>query len=390
MKRILILVLLFLVCFLGTLVLRNYGVIGGEQKGALTTNFKPEVYELQENSVVDLDKMSVLQRLDAERTYMINSIIPSVVCISSEGLQRQAVDRNGRTELTAVRDIGSGVVVSHQGHIVTNNHVIAGKEHFMVSMHDGMEMEARLIGTDPTLDIAVLKVDAEDIELQPLKFGNSDDVRVGQMVFAVGNPFGLGETVTQGIVSAKERSFSDEQRDLFQTDAAINPGNSGGPLVNTQGEVIGINVSIYSAEEGKVNSQGVGFSLPANEVLRSFQQIAEKGRPVRAYLGVELGNLTPEAKTFLGYRGSGVTVAGVSKGSPADKAGLLPKDVILSYDGEKTEGTQQLIHSILRSQVGQEVEMTVLRDGEKIQLKADRNDVEPRLGSWFLRLQVQV
>ncbi len=366
MKKLGVLVLVFLVCFLGTLVIRNQGFSWGRPQN-IEAGFKPEKYELQDNPIENLDKMSTLQRLDEERTVLINAIIPSVVCISTEGLQRPQSEQAGASR---VRDIGSGVIVSHQGHIVTNNHVISGKDRLNVTLHDGRELEAKLIGTDPTLDIAVLRVETDGVELQPLKFGDSDEVRVGQMVFAVGNPFGLGEAVTQGIISAKERSFSDEQRDLFQTDAAINPGNSGGPLINTQGEVIGINVSIYSAEKGQPNSQGVGFSLPSNEVMRSFEQIAEKGHPVRAFMGVSVQDLTPEGKTFLGYRGNGVTVREVTKGSPAAEAGVLPRDVILSYDGKKVEGSRQLLNMILRSSVDEEKELVVLRQGEKVKLKA--------------------
>ena len=295
MKKIATLLILSLLFFLGTLVLRKYFFTDNGQTSE--GNFKSEQYDLQESDLKDLDKMELLQRIDAERASLINNVTPSVVCISSEGRQKYRLENSQETLSTATKGIGSGVIVSHQGHIITNNHVVVGKTSFVITLNNGREHEAKLVGVDPSLDIAVLKINVKKGEVRPLKFGDSEKVNVGQMVFAVGNPFGLGETVTQGIISAKERSFSDQQRDLFQIDAAINPGNSGGPLINTRGEVIGINVAIYSSKEGEPTSEGVGFSLPSNEVMSSFKQIAERGRPVRGYLGVALVDLTPEIKS---------------------------------------------------------------------------------------------
>src|SRR5690606_30307058 len=179
---------------------------------------------------------------------------------------------------------GSGVIVSKEGHVVTNQHVISGQKQIQVTLYDKKVYPATLIGQDPQLDIAVLRIEANGAEFRPLKFGDSSQVRQGQIVFAIGNPFGLGETITKGIISAVERSLSDTQRDLFQTDAAINPGNSGGPLVNLQGEIIGINSAIYTPDRLNPGFQGVGFSIPANDVRDTLFAILERGRPIRGYL----------------------------------------------------------------------------------------------------------
>ena len=341
--------------------MRNYMLPSdGEAK-----NYRAEKYELQKASIKDSDKLTYLQRLDEERTFLINNVIPSVVCISTESMVNR-VNQKG----APAKDVGSGVIVSHEGHIVTNNHVIAGKNSYKVALHDGHEFEAQLVGVDTKLDIAVLKINAEGVELSPLKFGDSDEVRVGQMVFAIGNPFGLGETVTQGIISAKERSFSDGESDLFQTDAAINPGNSGGPLVSSSGEVIGVNVAIYTTADGKMSSQGLGFSIPSNVVLQSFTQIVERGRAVNGYLGVRVRGLTPEIKTYLNYDGNGVAVDSVTKMSPAEKAGLRPNDVIKSYNGQLINNYRQLIQLIQRSPIDEEISLNVIREGDAIELKA--------------------
>ena len=220
------------------------------------------------------------------------------------------------------------------------------------------------------LDIAVLKIDANE-SFTPLKFGDSSQVQVGQIVFAVGNPFGLGETVTHGIISAKERSLSDNQRDLFQTDAAINPGNSGGPLVNLRGEIIGINVAIYSPDKENPGFQGVGFSLPANDVKDALLQILERGRPIRGFLGVQMRDLDPTVRSAVGYDGrDGAAVLGISPGSPAQAAGLQPKDVIQSLNGETIHSTTQFFGLIQATRIGNSVKLGVWREGRLLELKA--------------------
>jgi len=212
----------------------------------------------------------------------------------------------------------------------------------------------------------------------PLKLGDSSQVRVGQLVFAIGNPFGLGETVTQGIISAKERSLSDNQRDLFQTDAAINPGNSGGPLVNLRGEIIGINAAIYSKDRENPGFQGVGFSIPSNDVQETLFQILKRGRPLRGFLGVQMRDLNPSIRAAISYDGqTGVAVLGVSPGSPAEAAGLQPWDVVLSYNGETIHTSSQLIGLVQRSRAGQPASLKIWRRGQPLELKANITESTP-------------
>jgi serine protease Do len=191
------------------------------------------------------------------------------------------------------------------------------------------------------------------------------------MVFAVGNPFGLGETVTQGIISAKERSISDNQRDLFQTDAAINPGNSGGPLVNLRGEIIGINVAIFSQDKQNPGFQGVGFSIPSNDVKEALLQILKRGRPIRGFLGVQMRDIDPAVRNALGYEeNDGAAVLGVSPGSPAQAAGLQSWDVIRSVNGQSIHTSSQLFALVQRTRVGDVITLDVWRKGQAMQLQA--------------------
>lgn len=378
-KRSFFLVALFLVCFLlAAFLSRNVfspesSELAAQNSQASNANYVPEKYELETNPIIEEKDINILQRLDDERTNLIQRVTKSVVCISTEGLQkRRLMGQWGITNefLTSVKDVGSGVIVSKQGHIVTNHHVIAAKQKFIVALEDGSEFSAEVIGTDPILDIAVLKVESDREDFLPMPFGDSDQVRVGQTVFAVGNPYGLGETVTQGIISAKERSFSDRQRDLFQSDAAINPGNSGGPLVNVRGEIIGINVAIFNSDDSVRESQGVGFSIPSNEVLRTFKQIAERGRPTHGYLGVKLMDLTPEIKVVLGYDAKGVAVTEITKESPAEKSGMLPRDIIVKYNEKEVENRSHLIRLIQNSPLDEDIKIVISREGDRVEITA--------------------
>jgi Do/DeqQ family serine protease len=295
-----------------------------------------------------------------------------VVSIDTAGVRTERLlDLWGRTRVRSypTQGQGSGVIVTMEGHVVTNHHVIAGQQQIQVTLHDGKTHPARLIGEDTLLDIAVLKIDGKG-PFKPLKLGDSAQAKVGQMVFAVGNPFGLGETVTQGIISAKERSLSDNQRDLFQTDAAINPGNSGGPLVNLRGEIIGINVAIFSPDRENPGFQGVGFSIPANDVKDALFQILERGRPIRGFLGVQMRDLDPAVRAALQYDGEdGSAVLGVSPGSPAQAAGLQPWDVVISFNGEKIRSASQLFTLVQGTRIGNEVTLGVWRKGQVLELK---------------------
>lgn len=344
----------------------------GSSKGEVG-QFRPEKYSLAQAAPLDLGDVGLLARLNDEYANLTRAVVPSVVSINTEKFQTaRMLDFYGRVHLKPYSSTGqgSGVIVTPEGHVLTNHHVIAGQQKINVTLHDGRVLPARVIGEDKFLDIAVLKIDGEG-SFAPLKIGDSSEVQVGQLVFAVGNPFGLGETVTQGIISAKERSLSDGQRDLFQTDAAINPGNSGGPLVNLRGEIIGINVAIYSPDKENPGFQGVGFSIPSNDVRDSLTQILERGRPVRGFLGVQMRDMDPAIRSALGYGGdSGTVVMGVSPGSPAEQAGLKAGDVIVSFNGKKIGSYAQLFSFLQTSRVGETVRFEVWRKGQMSDVKA--------------------
>lgn len=260
-----------------------------------------------------------------------------------------------------VTSLGSGVIVSKEGHIVTNNHVLNGTDDITVQLSDGRQSRAKIVGTDGQIDLAVLKIDLEN--LTPLPIGDSDKVRVGQIVMAIGNPFGLDESVSQGIISAKDRrAMNDSQVEFFQTDTAINPGNSGGPLVNIQGEVIGINTAIYSESGG---NQGIGFAIPSNVVRSAMNSIIAKGRVIRGYLGVGIQSVTKDiAEQFKLSSARGALVTDVTPGSPAEKAGIIRGDVIRKVNGYEIKDTVSLVNRIAEADVGSSLAIDLVRDGE--------------------------
>lgn len=333
--------------------------------------YQPENYTLSERPPLNLNDMELLSRLNEEYAKLTQAVVPSVVSIDTAGVREQLLrDPWGRPHMQRqmTQGQGSGVIVTEEGHVVTNQHVIAGQSQIQVKLHNGESYAAVLIGEDRLLDIAVLKIQAKR-SFVPLKFGDSTQVKVGQIVFAVGNPFGLGETVTQGIISAKERSISDQQGDLFQTDAAINPGNSGGPLVNLQGEIVGINVAIYTPDRSNPGFQGVGFSIPSNDVNQSLRQILEKGRPVHGYLGVRLHPIDDRVQQSVGYTGqTGALVIDVVKNSPAAVAGLKRGDVIVEFDGKVVSSPIQIIQAVQRTPLGKEVPIQIWRNGAMLSL----------------------
>lgn len=362
-RRTIPLLLVFAIAFTAVYSIRN----GKKWFGEKEPDYRSEDFTLPSKPPLKLDDVELLSRLNDEYAALTDAVVRSVVSIDTSGVQAQRLqDRWGRQFVRPVptQGQGSGVIVTHQGHVVTNHHVVNGQQQIQVKLHDGRMFPATLIGSDPMLDIAVIKIEGEN-GFHPLKFGDSDKVRRGQIVFAFGNPFGLGETVTQGIISALERSLSDTQRDLFQTDAAINPGNSGGPLVNLQGEIIGINSAIYRPDQ-RINSgfQGVGFSIRSNDVKEVMYSILERGRPIRGYLGVRMLDLDMRIKQAFGYDGNGAMVIAVGEGSPAQKAGLKAEDIIRSYDGEEVESIEQLFHLVQTSHVGESVEIEYWRAGE--------------------------
>ncbi len=378
-RRLLALVAVFVTAFVAVTALRTWRS-GGDLRGLIpgfskkSGQFHPEAFTLPDKAPLNLGEVELLSRLNDEYAKLTEAVVPSVVSIDTTGVRSERLFDvwSGGTQ---VRDYptqgqGSGVIVTSEGHVMTNHHVIAGQKDIRVTLHGGKAYTAHLIGEDTLLDIAVLKIDANE-SFTPLKMGDSAQVKVGQIVMAVGNPFGLGETVTQGIISAKERSLSDNQRDLFQTDAAINPGNSGGPLVNLRGEIIGINVAIFSPDKQNPGFQGVGFSIPSNDVKDSLFQILERGRPIRGFLGVQMHDLDPGVRSGLGYQAEiGAVVIGVSPGSPAQAAGLQPWDIVRSVNDEKIHTSAQLLTLVQRARVGSTIALDVWRKGESLQLQA--------------------
>jgi S1-C subfamily serine protease len=335
--------------------------------------FRAEPFTLPDKAPLALGDVEMLSRLNDEYVNVTRAVVPSVVSIDTAGVRTERLlDVWGRTRLRSfpTQGQGSGVIVTREGHVMTNHHVIAGQQQIQVTLHDGKTHLAHLIGEDTLLDVAVLKIDANET-FTPLKFGDSSKAQVGQLVLAVGNPFGLGETVTHGIISAKERSLSDNQRDLFQTDAAINPGNSGGPLVNVRGELIGINVAIFSPDKENPGFQGVGFSIPSNDVKDALFQILERGRPTRGFLGVQMRDLDRTVRSVLGYDGvEGSVVLSISPGSPAQRAGLEPRDVVRSINGTLIRSASQLFAVVQTTRIGDAVTLEVWRNGRLLELKA--------------------
>ncbi len=321
---------------------------------------------------------------------MLENVTPAVVNIATEGRvkQRQSplfsdpffrhffkipdqpIERK-------TSSLGSGVIVdSKRGLVLTNNHVIANAVQITVTLRDGRQVEAEIVGADPETDIAVLKMNAEN--LTALTTTDSDDLRVGDFVVAIGNPFGLGQTVTSGIISALSRSGLgiEEYEDFIQTDASINPGNSGGALVNLRGELVGINTAIFSQSGA---SHGIGFAIPINLALRIMEQILNTGEVKRGFLGVSIQDITPElAEAFGLTRKNGALINKVLKDSPADKAGLLPGDIVISIDGKKIRNANDVRNRIGLLPVGEKIKFKLLRDGKEFDLVVLVDEVTER------------
>lgn len=269
--------------------------------------------------------------------------------------------------------LGSGVIIDGKGYILTNNHVVREAEEITVKLSDKREFTAKLVGADEKTDIAILKIEGSNLPVATL--GNSDNMAVGEWVLAIGNPFGLSQTVTAGIISAKGRAYVGvaEYEDFIQTDAAINPGNSGGPLVNLTGEVIGINTAIASRSGGY---QGIGFAIPINMARSIMEQIMSKGKVTRGWLGVQIQPVTPElAKSFGLGDVRGALIADVAPNSPADKAGLKQGDIILSYDGKEVEDGNHLRNMVAATEVGKKAMAQVFRAGKYLDVEVTIGDL---------------
>jgi serine protease DegS len=264
--------------------------------------------------------------------------------------------------------LGSGVIMSDKGFILTNHHVIKSADAIQVSLQDGRMAEAKVVGSDPETDIAVLKINLKKLPVMTL--GRSDGLRVGDVVLAIGNPFGVGQTVTMGIVSATGRNKLGIStfENFIQTDAAINPGNSGGALIDAEGNLVGINTAIFSRSGG---NQGIGFAIPTNLAENIMQEILQHGRPLRGWLGVEAQSITPQiAKALELEKSAGVVVVGVIRDGPAHRAGMQPGDVIISIDKEKIMEARQALIAISSRKPGSRVMIEVLRNGKQVRLEA--------------------
>jgi serine protease Do len=266
-----------------------------------------------------------------------------------------------------VRSLGSGFIINPQGYIVTNNHVVDGAKEIRVKLADGRELPATVVGRDPKTDLSLLKVEATGLTVIPP--GDSSELQVGEPVMAIGNPFGLEQTVTTGVVSATGRVIGEGPYDDFiQTDASINPGNSGGPLINARGQAVGINTSIFTQSGGSV---GIGFAIPINLAKSVVTQLAEHGHVVRGWLGVSIQPITPDLAKAMDLRDlHGALVSSVVEGSPAMKAGLKAGDVITEYSGRRVEKAGDLPRAVGETPVGREVPLTVVRDGKAVKLTA--------------------
>ena len=265
-----------------------------------------------------------------------------------------------------VSNLGSGVIVSANGYILTNHHVVEAADEIQIALADGQTVPARVVGADPETDLAVLKIDAD--KLPAITFAQPDSLHVGDWVLAVGNPFGVGQTVTAGIVSALGRTHLgiNTFENFIQTDAAINPGNSGGALVDAAGHLVGINSAIYSRTGG---SQGIGFAIPVSIARQVMEQIIQTGSVTRGWVGVEVQDLTPElAESFSLKQTEGALIAGVLKGGPADAGGVRPGDILLAVNGQKVSNSATLLNLIADLKPGVDAKLTVTRKQQPVDL----------------------
>src|SRR5213596_2787067 len=335
----------------------------------------PEKYTLASSPNVDPKQVASLEALNRERRALVSSVIPSVVAVKTSkkiliprergldlfeffyGNQRQF--RNPNDQALVQNSLGSGVVVTNEGHIITNNHVVDQVDEIEVQLSDGRTKKARLVGADSQVDLAVLKID--DPGVKPLKLADSDTVQAGDFVLAIGNPFGFDETVTDGIISSKGRpNRADAFSDLLQTNAAINPGNSGGPLINLRGEVVGINTAIISRSGG---SQGIGFAIPSNTVRTALESLLKQGRIVRGYLGIQTRALQPGQTST---EDEGVIVDQIVPGSPAAQAKLQRGDVIRKFNGREVKNINALRSMVAQTELNKNVELEIVRDRKSL------------------------
>src|SRR5881398_3106566 len=345
--------------------------------GGLSTlqRMTPEKYTLASSPNVDPKQVASLEALNRERRSLVSAVVPSVVAVKTT--KKIAIERQNQMDpfgfffrrprgfqspnddALVQNSLGSGVIVTNEGHIITNTHVVDQVDEIEVQLSDGRTEKARLVGADEQVDLAVLKIDSPGVK--PLKLADSDTVQAGDFVLAIGNPFGFEETVTDGIVSSKGRpNRADVFGDLIQTNAAINPGNSGGPLINLRGEEVGINTAIISRSGG---SQGIGFAIPSNTIRTALESLLKKGRIIRGYLGIQTRALQPGQT---GAETEGVTVEQVVPGSPAVQAKLQRGDVIRKFNGREVKNINALRSMVAQTELNRNVELEIVRNGKPL------------------------
>jgi len=351
----------------------------------LSMSFKSNSQDLKAGSLINSDNMTGAEGVQSAFRLVAKKVKPAVVNISSETIIRQARQFSKNDPFFQFfgndffdhffnipqeykqKALGTGVIIGEDGYLLSNFHVVKNATKIIVTLPDGRKFKAKVIGTDPKTDLALLKIKAKN--LPTAKLGDSDKVEVGDWAIAIGNPFGLNQTVTAGIISAKGRNKVgvEDYEDFLQTDASINPGNSGGPLLNIRGEVIGINTAIASPNGGSV---GIGFAIPINMAKSIVPQLKKNGKVVRGWLGVYVQDLTEEIAKPLGMKpNSGVLVSDVSKDSPALKAGIEVGDVITEFDGKKIEDVDQLRKIVALSTIGKIYGIKVKRNNKIKNLK---------------------
>ncbi len=349
---------------------------------------------LRQNAYAEMDTRKELEGLSRTFREIVKDVGPAVVYISTEqtvknrghrqspeqfreffgdDFMRRFFGENPQEREYKRQGLGSGFLTSADGYILTNNHVVANADKINVTLADKREFEAKVIGTDPKSDVAVIKI--EETDLPAVTLGDSNELEVGDWAIAIGTPFGLSQTVTAGIISAEGRSNIgiNDYENFIQTDAAINPGNSGGPLVNIYGQVVGINTTIFSRSGGY---QGIGFAIPINMAKSIQHSLLTHGKVVRGWLGVMIQTVTPEiAKGFDLKEATGTLVGDVLKGGPAEKSGIQRGDVIISFDGQAIDGPSNLKNIVAGTEVGKQVDILVIRNGKEKTIKVDLGEL---------------
>ena len=357
--------------------------------------FTPERGKAEEATPVQTIVINDQSGFTSAIAEVANALMPTVVYINVTGTVKQRGPGSGPfgndpffryffgppegEREVPISALGSGVIISRDGYIITNNHVVENADNIVIKLYDGSEHEAELVGTDPQTDLAMVKIKPIP-GMKYAEFGNSDQCKIGEWVIAIGAPRGLDWTVTAGIISAKNRTDigvlgPTGYEDFIQTDASINPGNSGGPLINLRGRVIGINSLIVSASQG---SEGLGFAIPSNLARNISDSLIKYGKVVRGYLGVQIQDVTPDvAKSLkLDREVKGVIVADVFEGSPADKGGLEQGDVVIAFNGKQVETVAELRNLVAQTRPGQTATLKVIRNKKQMNVRVKIGDLE--------------